>query len=364
VKARELVVRSGIIGSSLGFVILESDRVGGFTLAAFSESARTLLGVGASWQSNSSVDLADFPAELAQHITSAGRALQMQWSGSILRSDGTTIEAHIGRVADVAGGFVVTVELEDVTARVRSEQALANALANERATVQELERLHEQQESFVSAVTHELRNPLTSIRGFTDELVDLELPEPAPYYVGIVSRNARRLATLVDNLLEAARIGSGADRGEREECDIDRLLIECAEDLAPLAESQQVTVVAETSRAGSITVVRSDVERILTNLVSNAIKFSPVGGEVRLSAERSDTSAIIRVRDSGPGVAVDELERVFERFYRSPSAKAVSGTGLGLAITRGLAETQGGTVYLESDGMTGTTAVLELPLGD
>jgi two-component system, OmpR family, phosphate regulon sensor histidine kinase PhoR len=363
VRAREQVLRGGIIGSTLGFIILENDGGRRLRISAFSESARSLLALGPTWRSGELFDGRDLPRDFVQQIESAISEPGFVWSGSLTMSRELVVEAYVSRVDDVGGNFVVTIQVEDVSARVRSERATANALANEQATVERLHEASRQQEDFVSAVSHELRNPLTSIKGFTDELLDSDLKEPAPHYLEIIKRNADRLSTLVEDLLEAARISSGADRGTPEPCDVRVLAVETTEDLRHLAVSKSVELtVADGGGETTVMGVRNDLGRIFTNLVSNALKFTPEGGRVEISFDVVDKRCVVRITDSGTGIPPEELERVFQKFYRTPGAKSVQGTGLGLAITRALAEAAGGTVHLESDGSTGTTAVVVLPL--
>ena len=133
-------------------------------------------------------------------------------------------------------------------------------------------------------------------------------------------------------------------------------------DLHHAAAARSLTVERVGKERTSVNSVRADVTRILVNLVSNAIKFSPEGGQIEIAVERSAVHLQIRVRDNGPGIAAADLDRVFERFYRASSAATVPGSGLGLVIARGLAEGLGGTVRLQSVEGAGTTGLLTLPL--
>jgi len=364
VRSREKVLRSALLGSAGGFVIMENTGGSEFRLTALNEQASSMFELHEGLQVGSVIRAQDFPAKVTYHVRRARLTPGLEWDGDLdVPGEVTTLRVHVTRIDDVEGGYVVVVQAEDTTTRTRAATALANALENERAIVDRLQELGRQQQDFVAAVSHELRTPLTSIVGFTDELRDLELEEPAPTYLDVVHRNVRRLSGLVEDLLYASRMTATSTQRDVAEFDLDALIAETREDMVPLASGRGVTVtVVSAAPVGSIDSVRGEVARILTNIVSNAVKFTPDGGTVRLVAEREEHGVTIRVIDDGPGIPVEDLEKVFERFYRAASAAQVPGTGLGLAITRGLAERLGGAVHLESDGTHGTTAVVWLPL--
>lgn len=364
VRSRESVLRGALVGSAGGFLILENAGGSEFRLAALNEQARTLLQLRPGLGVGTVIRARDFPTEVTYHVRRARLTPGLDWDGEIGQADGsTTVRVHVTRVDDINDNYVVVVQAEDTTARTRAASALANALENERATVDRLQELGRQQQDFVAAVSHELRTPLTSIVGFTEELADLELEEPAAGYLDVVLRNTRRLSGLVEDLLYASRMTSTNSQREVGPFDLGALLAETCQDMTPLAGNRGVTVgCQDTEGVGEIDSVRSEVARVLTNLVSNAVKFTRTGGAVRIEADREEHGVTVRIIDDGPGISAEDIERVFERFYRTESAALVPGTGLGLSITRGLAERLGGTVHLESDGENGTTAVLWLPL--
>lgn len=362
-RAREVVLLSGITGSTIGFVILERESGAHLRFAAGNSVADELLhGSDVRWDVGDAVELKDFPPTLAAHLSDLIAGTASSWNG-IVSDEGAEriIEANLTRVRSARGTLVLTVQVEDVTAREEARLAHDRALENERATVEQLRETNRRQDDFVSAVSHELRTPLTSIIGFADELTQMELPDEAHTYLEVVTRNAERLGSLVEDLLEVGRLNSEVQFKAREKLDIDALIDVVIKDLHHTAAARKVVITRSGQTGVSLNSVRTDVTRIVVNLVSNAVKFSPEGGKVDVVVETSAVHLQIRVVDAGPGISPADLDRVFERFYRARSAATVPGSGLGLVIARGLAENLGGTVRLRSTEGVGTTALLTLP---
>jgi signal transduction histidine kinase len=162
--------------------------------------------------------------------------------------------------------------------------------------------------------------------------------------------------------LNIARMASAKGSGESEQLNIAALVSEVVDDLHHSWEARGITVAIESRGQMTVHTVRAAITRVFTNLLSNAIKFSPNGGRIEVQLEGKGTELSVRIADQGAGIASADLDRVFEQFYRTESAGTVSGTGLGLPIVRSLVEQLGGTVHLESDGKSGTTAVLRIPV--
>jgi two-component system phosphate regulon sensor histidine kinase PhoR len=227
---------------------------------------------------------------------------------------------------------------------------------------QELVRLRQ---DFTSSVSHELRTPLTSIITFAETLQDgaLEDTEAAQRFVQIIGRNAGRMRSLIEDIMELSAIESGVTHLEVREVRLQPLVRETFNALASKAEGCGVTLNNEVALDA---VVRADprrLEQMLLNLVENAIKFSRRGGTVRVRHERG-TRDLISVEDSGEGIPPEHLSRIFERFYRVDRARSreLGGTGLGLAIVKHLARAHGGEVSVRSTMNEGTTFTIELPL--
>ncbi len=218
---------------------------------------------------------------------------------------------------------------------------------------------------FVSTVSHELRTPLTSIRGALGLVrggAAGVLPPKAAELLGIALGNTERLTRLVNDLLDLNKIEAGrleltlAPLSARDTVDV------ALRDLAPLAATQQVRLLAEAESAPVMVGDRDRILQVLTNLVSNAIKYSPSGGVVKVRARRSGGAVRVEVEDSGPGIPADELGRLFQRFQQvGDAATRKPGTGLGLAISRSIVELHNGRIGVESQPGVRTIFWFELP---
>jgi signal transduction histidine kinase/CHASE3 domain sensor protein len=237
-------------------------------------------------------------------------------------------------------------------------------------TIRETTAEHEIQrmrDEFVATVTHELRTPLSSVVAAVDLLED-ETEDPTPgqqHWTGMIRRNVDRLLRLVDDLLTVARAESGQFTLHPEACDLATIASDAVASARAGAETKGVRVESEVAPAP----IRADVTRIaqaVDNLLANAVKFTPVGGVVRVRVQPRDGAGVVvlEVADSGIGIPPQDREHLFERFYRAPAATegAIPGTGLGLTITKAIVDAHGGSIRVE-DGIDGGTAfVVELPV--
>jgi PAS domain S-box-containing protein len=226
--------------------------------------------------------------------------------------------------------------------------------------------------SFLAMLSHELRDPLQTLVGYLDlalEGAGGELNLEQRHLVARAQASAQRLAAAVDDLLLLLRHDAGQLAVRRDRVDLAPVMIEAAEEAEALAAEASVRL--ETSVPQQLPAVFADATRIgqaLRNLLTNAIKFTPSGGTVTLSAESDESSVLLRVRDTGIGIAPEHQARIFERFYQVPvrqSAHARSrrapGQGLGLAIVLLLVESHGGTVELQSALGSGSLFTVRLP---
>ena len=237
-------------------------------------------------------------------------------------------------------------------------------LSDQNERLLELDRLKDE---FVATASHELRTPLTSISGYLDMSLD---PAEGPLsptreaQLRIVQRNADRLTILVDQLLFLARADSHPLELDRQRVDLDGLLNEAAESARPAAQGKKISFQIETEQAAWVLADRPQLVRVVENLVANAVKFTPEGGSVQLTAYREGDTAVLEVTDTGVGIPEAEQADLFKRFFRGTDAieKASAGSGLGLAISQVIAEAHGSTIEVESSPGAGSTFRLALPL--
>jgi len=229
-------------------------------------------------------------------------------------------------------------------------------------TLARLESSFAQMRQFTADVSHELRTPLTSIRSVGE--VGLRGQRDEPAYRGIIEsmlEEADRLAGLVDRLLTLSRAETGQAPLSREMVDLQALAEEVAQHLGVLAEEKQQQIVVERRAAPDALADKQVLRHALINLVDNAIKFSPPGGEVRIRIAETPSSAVFDVIDSGPGVPADAQSHIFDRFYRADEGDGVRGAGLGLSIAKGAVEANGGRLTLERSDPAGSTFRITMP---
>jgi signal transduction histidine kinase len=225
-------------------------------------------------------------------------------------------------------------------------------------------------DEFVASVSHELRTPLTSIIGYVDVILDdtEQLPEDTRNYLVVVQRNARRLHRLVDDLLSTA-LQSVATVLDIERVSVPELLERSAVAARQAAAAAGLDLELDTSDAGTKLDINGDSERlsqVFDNLFSNAIKYTPAGGRVEGTVGRDGDVAVIRVRDTGRGIAEAEQSKIFNKFFRGSTVltDAIPGVGLGLAITKTIIDAHGGSITVSSELGKGATFEVRLPLAE
>lgn len=233
--------------------------------------------------------------------------------------------------------------------------------------VTDLRRLENLRTEFASNVSHELKTPLTSIKAYTETLLDGAVDDPVHNrsFLRRIDEQAERLHKLILDLLQLSQIESGKDVFDVVAVPIDRVIHTCVDAHAAVARSKGVTLSTEPHREGIR--VQADAEglrTILDNLVDNAIKYTPERGSVTVRWKSEGRMAVIEVQDTGVGIATAHLERIFERFYRVDKARSrdMGGTGLGLSIVKHLTEVFNGDVDVESRPGAGSTFSVRLPL--
>jgi signal transduction histidine kinase len=249
----------------------------------------------------------------------------------------------------------------DASALLRAREAAERSARVQVAALEELARLKDE---FVSQVSHELRGPLSPIFGYAELLIEQrESPEAVQRYAGVIQEGAGRLQRLVDDLLDLNRLESGRYRLERQPVPVGDLLERRARELRHLSTRHTIVLNAPATLP-AVDVDPDRVSQVVTNLVTNAVRYSPDGGEIRLRAARQGDTVIVSVSDQGIGIPADRVGRIFEKFYRVDNSvtRSVSGTGLGLAISRELVEAHGGRMSVESTPGAGSTFSFSLPV--
>jgi len=227
-------------------------------------------------------------------------------------------------------------------------------------TLGRLEQSFEQMRRFTADVSHQLRTPLTAIRSVGEVGLRAGHRDEAEYraIIGSMLEESDRLAVLVNRLLTLSRSETGQGTFSREAVDLVALAEDVVSHLGVLAEEKRQSIAVEATGAPRAMADRLVLRQALINLVDNAIKFTPPGGQTSVRVSESDGSAVVDVSDSGPGIPEDARARIFDRFYRNDEAAA--GAGLGLSIAKGAVEANGGSLTLERSDAHGTTFRIRL----
>ncbi len=215
----------------------------------------------------------------------------------------------------------------------------------------QMRRLETVRRDFISNISHELRTPLASLKALVDTLRDGALDDPpaARHFINRIEVEVDALTQMVQELLELSRIESGQAPLRLRPTLVADIVLPPVERLQPQADRNELTVTVDLP--ADLPPVLADAERaqqVVTNLVHNAIKFTPRGGAVHVSATAVGDEVEISVSDTGIGIAAEDLPRIFERFYKADRARASGGTGLGLAIARHVVQGHGGRIWAES----------------
>jgi signal transduction histidine kinase len=301
---------------------------------------------------------------------------------SIANKPGGLSENDVRLVTVFAAQTAVVIQNAHLYRRLQESAAQLEAKVHERtaeleATYRELEASHARlrevdqlKSDFLGNVSHELRTPLAAVKGYVDNLLDGvagPLTEKPRHYLGRVRDNADRLGRMVSDLLDLTRIEAGKIELIPLALAVSDLVGDALDGLRHVADGRRVRLAADLSPCPRVWADPDKVHQILTNLLANAIKFSPPGGQVTVMVA-PDTCGLVRfaVEDTGPGIPPAERERVFDKFYQVGRAEGERplGTGLGLTIARHLVELHGGRIWVEDAPSGGAAFVLLLPAAD
>ncbi len=232
--------------------------------------------------------------------------------------------------------------------------------------ISELKRLERVRKDFVANLSHELRTPLSSIKGYVEALIDgaKDHPRQGAEFLEVLRQQTDRLDRLITDLLTLSQIESGQYAWRQEPVRLDEITRHTVVLLRPIAEKKGHAMIEELKEVAPISGDGEKLAQAVANLVDNAVKYTPPGGTITLRTESAGGAVTLRVMDTGIGIPAQDLDRIFERFYRVDRARSreEGGTGLGLSIVRHIAEAHGGAVSVESYPGKGSTFTLSFPL--
>ncbi len=294
------------------------------------------------------------------HSLVAARRMGERSLISGLRKNGEEFpaEAAIAHMPS-GGGRVFSVVLRDVTEQRRTQEL------NDRLLV-EMEKAIKQRDEMLGLVSHDLRNPVNAVKMLAGAILragagDQEVPHEVIDHATVMLQAANQMDTLIQDLLDSTRLEAGRLRLVPAWCSIGEVVAAAVDQLRPLADSK--SIVFESSIPDTLPEVYADAARVaqvLSNLVGNALKFTPEKGRVSVDGAMSDRMVQLTVRDTGSGIATEDLPFVFDRFWQSKRTNR-SGAGLGLAIARGIVLGHGGRIWIESAPQAGTVVRFTLP---
>ncbi len=301
-------------------------------------------------------------------LAQAARGDRRDWALRRKDGSGRMASLSISAVTDASGGVVGHITAgEDITERLRAEAALTTALTREHSSVVRLQEVDHVKQELVSNVSHELRTPITSISGYAELLSDGALGELNRAQIDAVlriERNTSRLGLLVEDLLTLSRAEADSLELERAEIDLREVASEGYELLEDLVRNRDLEVALDVPpEPVRVLGDRHALERVVINLLGNAIKFTPDSGHATLTVRAAPSGPELIVSDSGMGIAEKDQEHLFTRFFRTSAAAehAIQGTGLGLSIVHAIVSQHGGAVAVDSAPGQGTTIVVTFP---
>ena len=305
-------------------------------------------------------------------VTDLGETVGVEDVLSALRANSAVIvpltsnEAVIGTITavDREPGGEFSIDDQEVLKMLASQATIAiqNAILYERT--KELDRLKSE---FVAVVSHEVRTPLTSIKGSLELLGDdrfHKLPPPQRELLGICQANAERLITLINDILDFSKLESSKLSLNIERVEVGHVVTEVTENIRSLAAGKGIEIdVRIDPSTGSVEADPMRIGQVATNLLGNAIKFSPEKGRIEIFASGDESQVTLSVKDYGRGISARDLNRLFQRFAQldSSTTRKAGGTGLGLVISKGIVEQHGGKIWVESAEGQGSTFSFSLP---
>lgn len=232
-------------------------------------------------------------------------------------------------------------------------------------SLREIEIISKTKSDFISSVSHELRTPLTSVKGFSSLLVAGkfgELPPEAKKRLEQIDSNVNKLVDMVNMLLDISRIESGKAEVKIAPADIAKLIRDTGDFLSPQMQAKKLHFNTEIPQSLNVFMDKNLIERVLINLINNALKFTPQEGKITVKCIKQKDGALISISDTGCGIEKDDLEKVFQEFYRTRVTQKIPGTGLGLSLVKRIISTHKGKLWVESEIGKGSTFYFTLKL--
>jgi len=275
------------------------------------------------------------------------------------------MEAVAHAIANGEFGKQVPVVTNDEVGKLAS--SLNNMSLQLKEKIEAIERLDKTRQEFVSNVSHELRTPLTVIQSFSEAILDGLVKEEKvrDFYLKNILEESKRLKRLVDDLLDLKALEAGQTLADMEYVLISKLVMVTSGNFMSLAKEKNIDLNV-TIKDKEVTVYGNidRLKQVMTNLIGNAIAHTQPGGRVEIMEEQKDDRVLISVADNGPGIPPEEIEHIWERFYKVDKSRSrgAGGTGLGLAIARRIVELHGGTITVESAPGQGAVFIVNLPI--
>ncbi len=247
----------------------------------------------------------------------------------------------------------------------KDEKELPNGVIAVIQDITEHVKLDNMQQEFVADVSHELKTPITSIMGYADTLLEGGFDEETKTkFLNVIASESRRMARLVTDLLTLSRYDNKKNATNKESFDLGELVKKSQEKLAIEIKKKEHDVKCfVTADVPPVYAVKDDIERVVLNILTNSIKYTKDGGEIKIYVGFVYTDAYIKIIDNGIGIPEEDLTRIFERFYRVDKARTreLGGTGLGLSIAKEILDKNGGSIDIKSEVGKGTEVVIRIP---
>jgi signal transduction histidine kinase len=283
-------------------------------------------------------------------------------------------------LAALAGGFMSNQALAGIEEIAKAADDIAHGNSRKRVQVTHrsleidrlsasfnamLDHLHvllQQMREMTDNIAHDLRSPLARIRGYAEmALIGANSKDDLEQAAGNTVEECDNLINLINTMLEIAELESGITPVKTQQIDLNRLIQEAGALFSQIAKDKNIHLDMELQKTAVLMGDKGKIQRMVTNLLENAIKYTPAGGSVTISAAITKTTAEIRVSDTGIGIAPTDIPRIFQRFYRCDASRSEPGLGLGLSLAKALAECVGGTLTVDSRVNAGSTFALALP---